>query len=67
MSKKTDYKKLLGLSTTLPQGLGGGFFSNFMGGHGHDHSHAHGAGCGCGPADDTDDDVATVSEGESEN
>lgn len=57
MSKDTSrMKKLLGLSTTLPQGSGGGFFSNLLTGSNLQGGHAHGHGCGCGHAHDEDED-----------
>jgi hypothetical protein len=57
MSKDTSrIKKLLGLSSTLPMGSGGGgFFTGFTGHH--THGHVHGAGCGCSHgSDDTPDE-----------
>lgn len=54
MSKNSSMiKKLLGLSTTMPLGSGGGLLT---GAHLHSHGHSHGAGCGCGHSHDDEDD-----------
>jgi hypothetical protein len=55
MSKDTSrMKKLLGLSTTLPQ-AGGGMFSGLFSPNQQGHSHGH--GCGCGHGHDDEDDL----------
>ncbi|MCC6597616.1 MAG: hypothetical protein IT559_02365 [Alphaproteobacteria bacterium] len=55
MSKTSNIKKLLGLSTTMPLGSGGGFGSLLTGAH--LHTHNHGAGCGCHHGHEEEDET----------